>query len=146
MLLSLAVMSFIRVRAGRIQPWFVAAHWRLSARRCRILLAAYLVSAAVLSLALFDADHSRELEQRLAALPPAIQQMERHKLESQQIGTIVWARISVVPLLLSVMALVMLESGALYQAGRGEMPDDMIQRFPPPDALPRSAEPVLHAD
>jgi hypothetical protein len=32
-------------------------------------------------------------------------------------GSAIWARIGVVPLLLTVMALIMLESGALYQAG-----------------------------
>jgi hypothetical protein len=31
--------------------------------------------------------------------------------------------------------LIMLESGALYQAGRGEVPDSLIARFPPPADL-----------
>jgi hypothetical protein len=47
----------------------------------------------------------------------------------------VWARIAVVPLLLTVMVTIMLESGALYQAGRGELPDGLVKQFPPPADL-----------
>lgn len=135
---SLVVMLYTWWRAARARQeatWFVAAHWRLSARRYRVLLLAYLVSAAVLSLAFFGGDDHSELEARIANLPPAMQEMERHKLESQDMGSAIWARIGVVPLLLSIMALIMLESGALYQAGRGEVPDSLIEDFPPPGDL-----------
>ena len=37
-----------------------------------------------------------------------------------------------------VSLLIMLESGALYQAGRGEVPDGLAKRFPPPADLPAS--------
>jgi hypothetical protein len=146
--LSLAVMLFTWVRAARApnsQPWFVAAHWRLSAGRYRVLLAAYLVSAVVVSLALFGGDDHSELERRIAGLPPAMQEMERHKLDSQDMGSAIWARIGVVPLLLTVMGLIMLESGALYQAGRGEVPDSLVARFPPPADLSGSQQPLVTA-
>jgi hypothetical protein len=64
-----------------------------------------------------------------------MQEMERRKLESQDMGSAVWARIGVVPLLLAVMVTIMLESGAIYQAGRGEVPDALARRFPPPAGL-----------
>jgi len=143
--LSLAVILLTWVRAARAparEPWFVAAHWRLSASRYRVLLAAYLVSAAVVSLAFFGGDDHAALERRIADLPPAMQEMERHKLESQNMGTAIWARIGVVPLLLTVMALIMLESGGLYQAGRGEVPDGLMRRFPPPASLTGSDQPL----
>ena len=38
----------------------------------------------------------------------------------------------------ALMVLIMLESGSLYQAGRGEVPDGLSKRFPPPADLPRS--------
>jgi hypothetical protein len=147
--LSLAVMVLTWIRAARArqhQPWFVAVHWALSARRYRVLLLAYLVSAAVLSLAFVGGGEHAELEQRIANLPPAMQEMERHKLESQDMGAAIWARIGVVPLLLTVMALIMLESGALYQAGRGEVPDGLMQRYPPPEGLSGSAQPQTERD
>lgn len=147
--LSLAVILFTWIRAARAprtQPWFVAAHWRLSAGRYRVLLAAYLISAAVVSLAFLGGNDHAELERRIAELPPAMQEMERHKLQSQDMGSAIWARIGVVPLLLTVMALIMLESGALYQAGRGEVPDALVARFPPPTDLPGSERPQVGTD
>mgnify|MGYP001112079751 CR=1 FL=1 len=144
--LSLAVILFTWARAARAprtEPWFVAAHWRLSASRYRALLAAYVISAAVVSLAFFGGNEHAELERRIAALPPAMQEMERHKLNSQDMGSAIWARIGVVPLLLTVMGLIMLESGALYQAGRGEVPDSLVARLPPPPSLAGSEQPLV---
>lgn len=140
LLASLLVVLVTWIMANRRDlPWFVAAHWRLTARRYRILLVAYLVAGAVVSLAFIHATDDGELARRVAHLPPAMQEMERHKLESQDLGSAIWARLAVVPLLLTVMTLIMLESGALYQAGRGEVPDAQVARFPPP---PESAAKV----
>ncbi|WP_296898688.1 hypothetical protein [Thiohalocapsa sp.] len=133
---SLVVMVITWVRASRgakHAPWFAAAHWRLAAGRWRILLLAYVISAGVVSLAFLGGDgDTTAFEARIADLPPAMQAMERRKAASQDMGTAIWARIGVVPLLLTVMTLIMLESGALYQAGRGEVPDSVTKRFPPP--------------
>jgi hypothetical protein len=142
--LSLLVMLFTWVRASRAKrsaPWFVAAHWRLAAGRYRILLIAYLVSAVVVSFAFFGGNDQSNLERRIADLPPALQEMERHKLESQDMRGAIWARIGVVPLLLTVMGLLMVESGGLYQAGRGELPDAVSANFPPPSDLGGSEQP-----
>jgi hypothetical protein len=140
---SLAIMLFTWLRARRAAghgPWFAAVHWRLTVGRYRVLLLAYVVSAAVLSLAFFGGDgDTAAFEARIADLPPAMQAMERSKVASQDMGAAIWARIGVVPLLLTVMALIMLESGALYQAGRGEVPDALARRWPPPDGLPGHA-------
>jgi hypothetical protein len=141
LLLSLLVMLFTWVRARRREPWFVAAHWRMTARHWRLLLAAYLISGAVVSIGAFGGSDEGAVEDRLRDLPPAMQQMERRKLASQHMGSAVWARIGVVPLLLTVMALVMLESGALYQAGRGEVPDGIAARFPAPAGMSASEIP-----
>jgi cytochrome bd-type quinol oxidase subunit 2 len=119
--------------------WFAQTHWRLAARRYRLILIGYLVCAALLSIALIGKHGSVEVAEQLRSLPPAMQEMERRKLESQDMASAVWARIGVVPLLLVVMVTIMLESGALYQAGRGELPDALVARFPPPDGVRGSA-------
>jgi hypothetical protein len=51
-------------------------------------------------------------------------------------------RVAIAPVLIALMALIMLESGALYQAGRGEVPDGLARRFPPPADLQQIAEPM----
>ena len=133
--ISLAVILYTWVRAARAaagSPWFVAAHWRLAASRYRLLLVAYVICAAILSLALVGGDQTAAIEAQVKDLPPAMQEMERRKLGSQHMGEAVWARIAVVPLLLAVMVTIMLESGSIYQAQRGEVPDRLVDDFPPP--------------
>lgn len=44
-------------------------------------------------------------------------------------------RVAIAPVLISLMVLIMLESGSLYQAGQGEVPDGVTKRFPPPADL-----------
>lgn len=142
---SLAIMGLTWRRAARLAatgPWFAAAHWRLAARRYRVLLVAYLVAGALVGLGAFGGGGNRaELERRIADLPPALQQMERDKLASQHMGGAIWGRIGVVPLLLAVMALIMLASGAIWQVGRGEVPDALLAALPPPDGLAGSRDP-----
>jgi hypothetical protein len=140
--ISLLVILYTWIRSLRAadrSPWFVAAHWRLAASRYRLLLVAYLVCAAILALALVGRDQSAAIEAQVKDLPPAMQEMERRKLGSQHMGEAVWARIAVVPLLLAVMVTIMLESGSIYQAQRGEVPDRLVDAFPPPPGLDGAA-------
>jgi len=141
--MSLLVIGFTRVRASRRgSAWFVAAHWKLAASRYKSLLIVYPVCAAILSLALFSGKDAASIEARIKHLSPAMQEMERRKLESQDMGEAVWARIAVVPLLLTVMVTIMLESGAIYQAQRGEVPDGLVKRLPPPPGLEGSDQEI----
>lgn len=141
---SLALIGFTWLKAARTaqgQSWFVAAHWRLSARRYRLLLLAYVICAAILSLAFVGGNDQAGIETRIHDLSPAMREMERRKLQSQDMASAVWARIGVVPLLIAVMVSIMLESGSIYQASRGEIPDGLIERFPPPSGQPGANEP-----
>jgi hypothetical protein len=137
LVLSLAIIGFTWLRARKASgstPWFVAAHWRLATGRYKILLVGYVLCAAIVSLSFFGGgNEDARIEAQIKNLPPAMQEMERRKLESQDMGSAVWARIGVVPFLLAVMVTIMLESGSLYQAGRGEVPEGLVKRFPPPE-------------
>lgn len=115
--LSLLVISFIWFKAGQTRqqgPWFVAAHWRLSANRTRILMVGYTISAVILGMAMMATSGSSKGEIMMVAI----------------------SRVAVVPTLLTVMICFVLESGSIYQAGRGEVPDGIVKRMPPPDDLP----------
>jgi hypothetical protein len=118
--------SFLRARrAGGGDPWFVAAHWRLATRRYRILLIAYLVGAALIGLGWL-----------LSLSNPRL----------QEFMFLAFIRVAVAPMLITVMVIAVLESGSIYQAMRGEVPDALAQRFPPPADLlrqqPSSGEPA----
>lgn len=135
--LSLVVIGTTWLIAARSRgmPWLIGVHWRLSASRYRLLGASYVLCAAILSLAFLGGADEGQIEARIHDLPPAMQEMERHKLESQDLGGAIWARIAVVPLLIAVMVSILLESGSIYQASRGEVPDRFVERFPPPSDL-----------
>ena len=114
--LSLTVIAYIWFRAGSAREhdqWFVAAHWRLSANRTRILMVGYAISAVILGMALMATSGSSKGDIMMVAI----------------------SRVAVVPTLLTVMVCFVLESGSIYQAGRGEVPDGITRRMPPPEGL-----------
>lgn len=119
LLLSLTVISFTWRRACRLvttPDWFVAMHWRLAARRTRILLAAYAIGGLILGAGFMVA----------AGID---------KKTTQDIMLTVFSRIAVVPVLLSVMVCFVLESGSIYQASRGEVADQLVASYPPPTTI-----------
>lgn len=121
---SLAIVAYTFLRAGRRaagRPWFAAAHWRLARSRYQILLIAYLVGAGLIGLGWLLSQGQTK---------PGMQELMFVALE----------RVAIAPVLIALMALIMLESGALYQAGRGEVPDAVARRFPPPADLQASGE------
>ncbi|MCU7892936.1 MAG: hypothetical protein KZQ78_15545 [Candidatus Thiodiazotropha sp. (ex Ustalcina ferruginea)] len=114
--LSLLMIGFIWYRAVSAvanDDWFVAAHWRLSANRTRILMVGYAISAVILGMAMLATSGSSKGEIMMVAI----------------------SRVAVVPTLLTVMVCFVLESGSIYQAGRGEVPDGITKRMPPPEDL-----------
>jgi hypothetical protein len=116
LLISLAIIGYTFTRASkaaRAGPWFVAAHWRLTTIRYKILLIAYAVGAGLIGLGWLLSQSQKT---------PGMQELMFVALQ----------RVAIAPILLSLMVLIMLESGGLYQAGRGEVPDGLVKRFPPP--------------
>jgi hypothetical protein len=104
----------------------VAAHWRLAAGRYKILLIAYLVGAGLIGLGWLLA-HTQE--------KPAMQDMMFIALQ----------RVAIAPMLITLMVIIMLESGSIYQAQRGEVPNGLVKRFPPPPDLQGSETEIIRA-
>jgi len=116
LLASLSVIAFIHLKAQRAvehEPWFVAAHWRLAMRRSRLLLIAYAVTGLIVAGGFLIASGADK--------------------NMQDIVITIASRIGAIPTLLTVMVSFVLESGSIYQAGRGEVPDGLVKRFPPPE-------------
>ncbi|MEN8179321.1 MAG: hypothetical protein ABFS39_12005 [Pseudomonadota bacterium] len=114
--LSLSFIAFVWIRAHHSQlhdAWFVAAHWRISANRTKILMIGYLIAATILGFAFLVTSGSSKGDIMMVAL----------------------SRVAAVPVLITVMVCFVLESSSIYQAGRGEVPDGLAKRFPPPDDL-----------
>lgn len=115
--LSIVAYSFVNAKkTAAAGPWFVAAHWRLATARYKILLIAYVVGAALIGLGWLLSKGQTD---------PRMEELMFIALQ----------RVAIAPILLSLMALIMLESGSLSQAGRGEVPDGILKRYPPPAGL-----------
>ena len=116
LLASMAVIAFTYMRSRQTEhdlSWFVAAHWKLAMLRYRILLLVYLISGAMVGIGLLVGSGSEDANMAGIMLT-------------------VFSRIAAAPLLIGVILCFVLESGAIYQAGRGEVPDALVKRFPPP--------------
>jgi len=119
---SLGIIGYSFSKAGKSAVtghWFVAAHWKLATGRYKILLIAYAVGAGLIGIGWLLAQAQKN---------PGMQELMFVALQ----------RVAIAPILISLMVLIMLESGSLYQAGRGEVPDGLAKRFPPPADLPGS--------
>jgi hypothetical protein len=120
--ISLGIIVFTFSNAGKMADggsWFVAAHWKLSTGRNKILLIAYAVGAGLIGIGWLLS---------MAQKNPGMQELMFVALQ----------RVAVAPVLISLMVVIMLESGSLYQAGRGEVPDGLVKRLPPPPELKSS--------
>lgn len=116
------VIAFIAWRAYRAapEPWFVRAHWILAFQRCKLLLLAYVVSLSLIgAAALFSVGADERM---------------------REIMLTVFTRVGVMPVVIMVFVTFALESSALYQAARGEVPDRLVARRPPPDDLASGGE------
>lgn len=111
--LSGMVIAFIWYRSRREGTWFVAAHWRLAFERCKLLMMGYAASMAIFLLA----------ELLTSGMKDA---------HMANIMVTVVTRIAVMPTLIMAMVTVVMEASAGGQAAKGEVPEKIVARFPPP--------------
>ena len=96
--ISLAIIAFTFAKAAKLAgagPWFVAVHWRLATLRYKILLIAYAVGAG-----LIGGGWLLSTTQKTAGM--------------QELMFVALQRVAIAPVLIALMVLIMLESGALY--------------------------------
>lgn len=110
--LSGMVIGYIFYRSRSEPEWFVAAHWRLSFRRCKLLVAGYLGSAVIFFIGWLISQGSQG--------------------DMQHIMLIVFTRIAIMPTLIMAMITVVLEASATGNVSRGEVPDVIVRDFPYP--------------
>lgn len=106
-------------------PWYVMCHWQVCARRSRIflLMLGLLLTAVVLGWAAYT--------------------------YGGMMKEAVWALVAgtgILPIMVTVLVLVIVESDALYHANQAKLPQWVVERFPNPDArIIHDEEPALHA-
>lgn len=97
---SLSVISWIAWKQKQTSQPLVQGHWQLAWKRCKLLLVAYAVSAAIMLIGLL-----------LSSL--------QHDHNMATIMLVVFSRIAAVPVVLMVLALFIMETTALSHARQG---------------------------
>ncbi|HEB86196.1 MAG TPA: hypothetical protein ENI68_04145 [Gammaproteobacteria bacterium] len=112
--ISLCLLLYILFRARRSltrDPWFVKCHWQISARRSRL----FIVLLAVMGLVVFG-----------------VLLVSGGDLKPQHYA---FAGVGALPVMLTTLALIMMESDAMHQARLGKLPGRIVRQFPNPDAI-----------
>ena len=118
-LVSLLFILYTYLRNRRLAEggeWFVRMHWLLALRNYRLLLIGF---ALTLLFLLF----SWGLEQTLDPHSPS------HFL------AVALTRIGVMPTIIMIFACFVIENGALNQVLRHEVPDKLVEAYPPPPEM-----------
>lgn len=109
-LISVSILAYIFWRAKRAQtrdPWFVSAHWQVCARRSRIFLA-MLAGACLLLL---------------------LGWLGYFYLHMAKVLVLALFSVAGLPVMITMLVLVVLESEALHQARNGSLPQWAARRF-----------------
>ncbi len=114
-LASILLLSYTLWRANkskRVDPWYVMCHWQLCAKRSRVFIIMLLMLGAVSMLGWIGFTYFGMKQVAVLAM----------------IGGA-----GVLPVMVTVLVLILMESDALHQAAQHKLPDRMIEQFPNPD-------------
>ncbi len=116
--ISLGILSYTLWRAKRSlmsDTWYVMAHWQVAARRSRFFIGVLLALGGAIGLAWLSHTHLGMMKEAAWALVGGL---------------------GMLPTLVSVLALILLESDALHQARHGNLPGWAAARFAPVNTQP----------
>ena len=108
------IYSFIKSRDTA--HWFIMQHWQLAMRRYKLLYIAYTITIIILVLSWFIGTN----------IDPT---------SPQKFLPVALTRIGVMPTIIMTFVLLVLENGGLSMATKGELPDKMVDRNPPPEGI-----------
>lgn len=109
-----SLMTYINWRSKQDAVWFVQMHWRLAWARCRVLIMGYAVSATLILIAWLISQISSD----------------------PHMADIVWTaltRIALMPTLIIVLVTSVMAFSADSMADKGQVPDKLVAKFPPPE-------------
>ncbi len=121
-MLSVPIISFIILgtiltkgqKSRTEESWFVMCHWQLAMQRSLFFIKMMLLMILIASFGVYG-------YMQLGWMKEAVYAM---------IGGI-----CVLPIMLTTLVLILMESDALHQAQKGELPEKIVKLFPNPDAV-----------
>ncbi len=125
-LISFSILSYTLWRAARSKTrdtWYVMCHWQVCARRSRIFILVLVLLLVITGLGWVGYTYLRMMKEAVWAL----------------IGGL-----GLLPLMVTVLVLVIMESEALYHSQLAKLPRWVVERFPNPEAKVIPEEPHHH--
>lgn len=115
--ISFAILGYTLWRAHRAvgrDPWYVMCHWQVCARRSRLFILMLLLLLLAIGLAWAAHVYGGMMKEAAIALV---------------------AGIGILPVMVTVLVLIIVESDALYHANQAKLPRWVVERFPNPNAV-----------
>jgi len=115
-LTSFSLLGYTLWRARRsltLDPWYVMCHWQVCARRSRIFIAMLLMLLFIMTVGWLGYSYLGWMKEAVMALIA---------------GT------GILPVMVTVLVLIIIESEALYHANQARLPNWVVERYPNPDA------------
>lgn len=113
LLFSAAFVLYTYLKISRARSWYIQMHWRLALSNYRWLFIGYAITVLMLLLSwLVELNSSADSPSQFLAMA--------------------LVRIGVMPTIIMVFACFVMENGALNQALRHEVPERLLEVFPPP--------------
>ena len=115
-LVSFSILSYALWRARksiRTDPWYPMCHWQLCARRSKIFIAMLTMLLVISLMGWIGYTYLGMMKEAIMAL----------------IGGV-----GILPVMVTVLVLIIIESEALYHANQAKLPTWVIERLPNPDA------------
>lgn len=116
--ISFSLLGYILWRARRSlsqDTWYVMCHWQVTARRARIFILLLALLLTVIALGWAGYHYGGMMKEAVWALI---------------------AGIGILPVMVTVLILVILESDALYHANQAKLPKWVVELYPNPEARP----------
>lgn len=114
--ISFSILGYTLWRARRSlrqDPWYPMCHWQVCARRSKIFIVMLAMLLTIMALGWVGYTYLGMMKEAVMAL----------------IGGL-----GILPVMVTVLVLIIIESEALYHANQAKLPDWVVERFPNPDA------------
>jgi hypothetical protein len=113
---SFAILGYTLWRARKslkVDPWYPMCHWQVCARRSKIFVSMLTLLLAISFLGWIGYTYLGLMKEAVMALI---------------------AGMGILPVMVTVLVLIIIESDALYHANQAKLPNWVVERFPNPDA------------
>ena len=116
-LISLSVLTVIFVKGNKTKtdsPWFIMCHWQLARKRSILFISLFFIFGGFAGIGMYGYYELGWMKEAVYAIVG---------------GT------SILPIMVTTLILILMESDALHQADLGKLPDKLVELYPKPDDI-----------